>query len=61
MVVGMTSLFTGEQVSKADPVMNALGQIDHLNSALGMALAHIADTGDHGDIAWKLETVRFDR
>lgn len=36
---GYTSLFGGKRVPKTSPVMHALGTIDELNSAIGMARA----------------------
>jgi cob(I)alamin adenosyltransferase len=42
---GQTSLFSGERVSKADPRMEAIGAVDELVAALGLAKAEIADEG----------------
>jgi cob(I)alamin adenosyltransferase len=39
---GQTGLFSGERVSKNDPLINALGTVDELNSVLGVARAFIA-------------------
>jgi cob(I)alamin adenosyltransferase len=36
---GETGLFSGERVSKADPLVNAYGTVDELNSVLGVALS----------------------
>ena len=40
---GQTSLGTGERVSKASPRVCAYGEVDELNSFLGLARAKIAD------------------
>jgi cob(I)alamin adenosyltransferase len=40
---GDTGLVDGSRVSKADPRMAAIGDVDEANSALGVALLHVAD------------------
>ncbi|MBX8636390.1 MAG: cob(I)yrinic acid a,c-diamide adenosyltransferase [Thermoplasmata archaeon] len=40
---GKTSLITGERVAKTDPMVEALGSIDELNSVIGMAIPEIRD------------------
>jgi len=40
---GTTGLVDGSRVSKADPRMAAVGDVDELNSAIGVALTQIAD------------------
>jgi cob(I)alamin adenosyltransferase len=40
---GQTSLGTGERVSKASPRVSAYGEVDELNSFLGLARTKIAD------------------
>jgi cob(I)alamin adenosyltransferase len=40
---GKTSLFSGERVSKADPRIDAYGDIDELNSILGALAAYLSD------------------
>ena len=35
---GETSLYTGERLSKSDPLIEAIGTVDECNSAIGMAL-----------------------
>jgi cob(I)alamin adenosyltransferase len=53
---GETSLFDGRRVSKSDLRVDAYGEIDELNAALGMALADGVDP----DIAAMLEAVARD-
>lgn len=38
---GETSLYTGERVLKNDPIIDAIGTVDELNSAIGCALASL--------------------
>lgn len=40
---GTTGLVDGSRVSKTDPRMVAIGDVDELNSAIGVAIAAIAD------------------
>jgi len=40
---GQTGLVDGSRVSKADPRMAAIGDVDEANSALGVALLHVTD------------------
>jgi len=51
---GETSLFGGERVSKSAPRVSAYGEVDELNSVLGMARAELADE----DLRAKLETIQ---
>ena len=53
---GETSLFGNSRVSKADPRVDAYGEVDEVNACLGAALA--AGVGD--DIAAVLTTVQKD-
>jgi cob(I)alamin adenosyltransferase len=53
---GETGLFDGTRVSKADPRVDAYGEVDEVNACLGAALA--AGVGD--DIAAVLTTVQKD-
>lgn len=65
---GETSLFDNSRVSKADPRVDAYGEVDEANACLGAALAavrlrHSAASAGHGvndDIAEVLETVQKD-
>lgn len=36
---GETSLYTGQRISKSDPIMDAIGTVDECNSALGFAIS----------------------
>jgi len=42
---GTTGLVGGGRISKADPLMAAIGDVDEANSAIGVALVSIADDG----------------
>jgi cob(I)alamin adenosyltransferase len=53
---GETGLFDGARVSKADPRVEAYGEVDELNAWLGVARASGADT----DLAGMLEQVQRD-
>ena len=55
---GETSLFDNSRVSKADPRVDAYGEVDELNACLGAALAALSDAGD--DIAAVLTTIQKD-
>lgn len=37
---GSSSLYTGDRVSKSDPVFDSLGSIDEINANLGLAREH---------------------
>lgn len=41
---GETGLVDGSRVSKADPRLAAIGEVDEANSAIGVALAHVEDS-----------------
>jgi cob(I)alamin adenosyltransferase len=51
---GETSLFGGERVRKSAPRVSAYGEVDELNSVVGVARAELA----HGDLRAKLETIQ---
>src|SRR5262249_60088443 len=51
---GETSLFGGERVKKNAPRVAAYGEVDELNSVVGIARAELA----HGDLRAKLETIQ---
>ena len=42
---GTTGLVDGSRISKADPLITAIGDVDEANSAIGVALITIEDTG----------------
>ncbi|MFI5315053.1 MAG: cob(I)yrinic acid a,c-diamide adenosyltransferase [Myxococcota bacterium] len=51
---GETSLFGGERVSKSAPRVSAYGEVDELNSVVGVARAELA----HPDLSAMLETIQ---
>jgi cob(I)alamin adenosyltransferase len=51
---GETSLFGGERVSKCAPRVAAYGEVDELNSVIGVARAELA----HDDLRAQLETIQ---
>lgn len=51
---GDTSLFGGERVRKSAPRVSAYGEVDELNSLLGVARAELA----HEDLRARLETIQ---
>ena len=53
---GETSLFDNSRVSKADPRVDAYGEVDEVNACLGAAVA----AGVSADIAAVLETIQKD-
>ena len=61
---GETSLFDNSRVSKADPRVDAYGEVDEVNACLGAALAAInagpAEAGHYMDIAAVLQTIQKD-
>jgi len=56
---GSTGLVDGSRVSKADARMQAIGDVDEANSALGVALAAIADDGQRTMIK-RIQNEMFD-
>ena len=42
---GTTGLVDGSRVGKDDPVMQAVGDVDEANSAIGLAVALLTDGG----------------
>lgn len=60
---GMTSLFGGQRVSKADNRIAAYGTMDELNALLGVVVAELLDTQpDHAtkNIITELQTIQRD-
>jgi cob(I)alamin adenosyltransferase len=56
---GDTGLVDGSRISKADPLMAAIGDIDEANSALGVALLHIEDA-QHREVLLRVQNEMFD-
>lgn len=55
---GKTSLFSGERVSKANPRVEAYGEVDELNSVLGALAASLS--GDYPRLGQSVERVQRD-
>ncbi|HJQ18649.1 MAG TPA: cob(I)yrinic acid a,c-diamide adenosyltransferase [Dongiaceae bacterium] len=56
---GETGLVDGSRVSKAAPRMAAIGDVDEANSALGVALLHVADER-HRAMLGRIQNELFD-
>ncbi|UZK64889.1 cob(I)yrinic acid a,c-diamide adenosyltransferase [Sphingomonas sp. M1-B02] len=56
---GTTGLVDGSRVSKADPRMAAMGDVDEANSALGLARAALG-TGSFSDMLARIQNDLFD-
>ena len=56
---GTTGLVDGSRVSKADPRMAAIGDVDEANSLLGVALRHMAD-GEAAGMLRRIQNELFD-
>ena len=56
---GSTGLVGGGRISKADPLMAAIGDVDEANSAIGVALAAIAE-GDTAAALRRIQNELFD-
>lgn len=56
---GTTGLVDGSRVSKADPVMAAIGDVDEANSALGIARAALGD-GPYEPVLARIQNDLFD-
>jgi cob(I)alamin adenosyltransferase len=54
---GKTSLFSGERVTKADPRIEAYGDLDELNSILGALSAHLSA---EEELATELQQIQCD-
>jgi cob(I)alamin adenosyltransferase len=57
---GQTSLFSGQRVRKDDPLVNAYGTVDELNSMLGLARALHGQTDRLGEILAILQPQLFE-
>ena len=56
---GTSSLFTGERRQKTDPIFEALGTVDELNSFIGLAASCISqNSAKHAAIAASLEQIQ---
>lgn len=53
---GVASLYNGDRCPKGSPVFDALGDVDELNSVLGMAREHVASL--EAKIAEQLDTIQ---
>lgn len=56
---GTTGLVGGGRISKADPLMAAIGDVDEANSAIGVALVSIDDDGT-ADALRRIQNELFD-
>ena len=56
---GTTGLVDGSRVSKADPRMAAIGDVDEANSAIGLARQHVVDA-DHAALLGRIQNDLFD-
>ncbi len=52
---GETSLYGGARISKSDARIELLGDVDELNSAIGVVLTLCADTPQHERLTWVQE------
>ncbi|WP_324751364.1 cob(I)yrinic acid a,c-diamide adenosyltransferase [Sphingomonas sp. LY54] len=55
---GTTGLADGSRLSKAEPLMAAIGDVDEANSAIGVALLHVA--ADHQAMLAMIQNEMFD-
>ncbi len=55
---GKTSLFTGERVPKNHPHIEAIGNLDECNSALGLAIAHLPTEAIFKQTKQRLEDIQ---
>src|SRR3546814_11603282 len=56
---GTTGLVDGSRVSKADPLMAAIGTVEETNAVLGLALLDIESDG-HRPLVSRIPTALFD-
>lgn len=57
---GTSGLVDGSRVAKFDSRMQAIGDVDEANSALGLAIAAIESSADNGDICSALRIIQND-
>jgi cob(I)alamin adenosyltransferase len=55
---GKTSLFDGKSRFKSEPVFDLLGDLDELNSFIGLAKSHVSDIAKYDEIVLCLEYVQ---
>jgi cob(I)alamin adenosyltransferase len=55
---GITSLADGSRVPKTHPRIDALGDVDELNSQLGLLLAHMNETPHHAYLTVLADTLK---
>lgn len=55
---GETSLFSGQRVSKNDSFIEALGTVDEVNSAIGIALSFMQEDSSLKDLRDQLEIIQ---
>lgn len=55
---GKTSLFTGERISKSDPVIVAIGAVDECNSSIGVAVSLLGTDPQFNAVRSQLETIQ---
>jgi cob(I)alamin adenosyltransferase len=56
---GETGLADGSRIGKDDPLAVAIGDVDEANSAIGVAMLHVAD-GDVGAMLQRIQNEMFD-
>lgn len=56
---GQTGLVDGSRVSKADPRLAAIGDIDEANSAIGVAMLHVEDAQQR-EVLLRIQNEMFD-
>ncbi|MCW3846362.1 cob(I)yrinic acid a,c-diamide adenosyltransferase [Sphingomonas sp. LB-2] len=57
---GTTGLVDGSRVSKADPLMAAIGDVDECNSAIGVARIHFAGSDSFDEMLARIQNDLFD-
>lgn len=57
---GTTGLVNGSRVSKADPRMAAIGDVDEANSAIGVARTHFLDSENFDQMLARIQNDLFD-
>jgi cob(I)alamin adenosyltransferase len=57
---GTTGLVDGSRVSKHDPLMTAIGDVDEANSAIGVALTALDAGGEAAEMLGRIQNELFD-